>query len=305
MNEELNRPKGFGEILDTAFTLCKHHFSGFFLIALVLIGPVYLVQSLILLLTGTSFFRETASGNNWFEQTINSFEATANTTLGEDLANIGVGLLSLIFIPVAQAAILLAVSRLKQSEAFKIGGVIRQAFSKFWLILGGSLIFGIIFFAMIFVPTIVILIIGVISIVADPFAGLVMMILLMLGVGLTAAYFLTRWSFYLGTAVFENNIPGLMRSWHLTRKNSWKVFGIYIVFFLIFLAISLAIESVVIALLGNSVLYSIIVNLVTLLTTTIFMVGYAVIYFDLKIRQSGDDLQDMIDDYQDGAGYKK
>lgn len=298
MNEGLNRPKGFGEILDAAFTLCKQYFSKFFLIVLIIIGPFYLLQSMILLLSGTSFFREAASGNNWFDQTLNNFEATANTTLGEDLANIGVGLLTLIFIPVAQAAILFAVSRLKKHDDFKAGTIIKQAFSKFWLILGGSLIFGIIFFAMIFIPAIAIIIIGVISMISDPLTGIMVIIALLLGVGLTSAYFLTRWSFYLGTAVFESNIPGLSRSWHLTRKNSWKVFGIYIVFFLIFLAVSLAIESIIITLLGNSVLYSIIINLVSLLTTTIFMVGYAIIYFDLKIRQGGDDLKDMIDDYQ-------
>ncbi|HLS08549.1 hypothetical protein [Lentibacillus sp.] len=298
MNDGLNRPKGFGEILDAAFSLCKQYFSKFFLIVLVIIGPLYLLQSMILLLTGTSFFREAASGDNWLNQTLNSFEATANTTLAEDLANIGVGLLSFIFIPIAQAAILLAVQRLKNQDEFNVGSVIKQAFSKFWLILGGSIIFEIILFAMIFIPTIVITIIGIMSIVADPLSGIIGMVILMLGVGLTAAYFLTRWSFYLGTAVFENNIPGLARSWHLTRHNSWKVFGIYIVFFLIFLAVSLAIESIFIALLGNSVLYSIIVNLVTLLTTMIFMVGYAIIYFDLKIRQGGDDLKEMIDDYQ-------
>ncbi|WP_010530897.1 hypothetical protein [Lentibacillus jeotgali] len=298
MNEGLNRPKGSGEILDAAFTLCKQYFSKFFLIILITVGPLYLLQSMILFLTGRSFFREAGSGSNWFNQTLNSFEATANTTLGEDIANLGVGLLTYIFIPVAQAAVLFAISRLKTQDDFAVGSVIKQAFSKFWPILGSSLIFGIILFAMFFIPFIAIMIIGVLSIFADPVSGIAIMIILMLAVGLAAAYFLTRWSFFLGTAVFENNIPGLGRSWHLTRKNSWKVFGIYIVFFLIFLAVSLAVETVLITFLGNSVLYSIIVNLVTLLTTTIFMVGYAILYFDLKIRQGGDDLKHMINDYQ-------
>ncbi|QKY69272.1 hypothetical protein [Lentibacillus sp. CBA3610] len=301
MNEELNRPKGFGEILDAAFTLCKQYFSKFFLILLIIIGPLYLLQSMILFLTGTSFFREAVSGGNWLDQTLSSFEATANTTLGEDLANIGIGLLTFVFLPVAQAAILFAVSRLKKNEDFNVSSVIKQAFSKFWLILGGSLIFGIISFTMIFVPSIVIMIMGVLSILADPILGIAILIILLLAVSLTTAYFLIRWSFYLGTAVFENNIPGLGRSWHLTRQNSWKVFGIFIIFFLIYLAISVTIESVFIALLGSSVLYSIIVNLVMLFTTMIFMVGYSIVYFDLKIRKDGDDLQEMIDDYQNAG----
>ncbi|MFD1360636.1 hypothetical protein [Lentibacillus salinarum] len=303
-NEGLNRPKGFGEILDAAFTLCKQHFAKFFLIVLVLLGPIYLVQSLILLLSGTRFFRETVTGENLLDQTLNSFDATVNTTLSEDLATIGTGLLLLIFVPVAQAAILLAVSRLKHDEMFTVGHVVKQAFAKFWRILGASLIFELLLFAMIFIPSIAIMIISIISMFADPLSGIVMMVILLLGVGLTSAYFLSRWIFYLGSAVFDNDIPGLGRSWHLTRRNSWKVLGIFIVLWLIFFAVSLAFESIFIALLGNSVLYSIILNLVTLLTTMIFMVGYAVIYFDLKIRQDGSDLQDMIDDYQNTGNVK-
>ncbi|GGJ94544.1 hypothetical protein GCM10007063_16300 [Lentibacillus kapialis] len=301
LNERLNRPKGFGEILDAAFTLCKQYFSKFFLIVLMIVGPLYLLQSMVLLLIGNSFLREAGSGSNWFDQALNSFNATANTTLSEDFANMGVGILTYIFMPVAQAAVLLAVSRLKTQHDFEVSRVVKQAFAKFWLILGSSLIFGIILFAMIFIPFVVIIIFGTLSMVADPVSGIAIMIFLLLTVGFTAAYFLTRWSFYLGTAVFENNIPGLGKSWHLTRENSWRAFGIYIVFFLIFFAVSFAIETVSIALLGNSVLYSIIMNLVTLLTTTVFTVGYAILYFDLKIRQDGDDLKHMIDDYQNNG----
>ncbi|WP_164667195.1 hypothetical protein [Virgibacillus doumboii] len=39
MNEGLNSPKGFGEILDVAFSLSKQYFSKFFLIVLIVIGP--------------------------------------------------------------------------------------------------------------------------------------------------------------------------------------------------------------------------------------------------------------------------
>jgi hypothetical protein len=44
-------------------------------------------------------------------------------------------------------------------------------------------------------------------------------------------------------------------------------------------------------------LLSIIVNIVTLLTSLFFYVGYGVIYLDLKTRHDADDLKEMIDDY--------
>lgn len=304
--EGLNRPKGFGEILDTAFRLSKQHFSKFFLIVLLLIGPLYLLQSLVLLLGGTSFFRETGSGGNFLEQTLNSFAmtTTTNTTLVQNLATSLIGILTIFITPVAYAAVLLAVARLKNGEDFAVGDVIKRAFPKYWSLLGGTLLFALIAFAMIFVPLIVVIIVGTISMFADPIAGILIILILGLGIGLTAGYFLMRWSFFLGAAVFDDRVPGLANSWRLTKGNSWRIFGLFIIFFLIFLAISLAVEAVIIALLGNSVLYSIIINLVTVFTSMIFMVGYSVIYFDLNVRHDGADLEHMIDDYETASGEK-
>ncbi|MBY7141540.1 hypothetical protein KFZ56_00135 [Virgibacillus sp. NKC19-3] len=297
MNKQ-QQTKGFGEILDAAFRLCKNHFSDFFKIVLILIGPIYLLQAIILLLSGTSFFREMGSGSSRFDQIFSSVEASANTTLGEDLANIVVTFPMLILYPVALAAGLFAINQLNKGQEFTVKSVIKQAFSKFWQILGSSLLFGVIFFGMVFVPTIIITIFGVIGTMAAPVAGIIMMIILFLGLGFTVFFFMSRWSLYLGATVFDDNMPGLARSWRLTRKQVWKVLGIYLVLSLIFFIISVAIESIFIMLLGTSVLYTLIINLVTLFTSMVFMVGYAILYFDLKTRHDGDDLNEMIDDYQ-------
>ncbi|WP_100011749.1 glycerophosphoryl diester phosphodiesterase membrane domain-containing protein [Lentibacillus sediminis] len=302
--ESLNRPKRFGEILDVAFRLSKQHFSKFFLIVLLLIGPLYLLRSLTLLMGGTSFFRETANGSNFLEQTLNSFTMTTDTTLAQGLAGSFIDILTIFFIPVAYAAVLLAVARLKNGEDFAVGEVIKQAFSKYWSLLGGTLLFALIAFAMIFVPLIAVIIVGTISMFADPIAGILIILILGLGIGLTAGYFLMRWSFFLGFTVFEDRVPGLGDSWRLTKGNSWKVFGLFIIFFLIFAAIGLAVDAILVMLLGNSVLYSIMVNLVTLFTSMIFMVGYAVIYFDLNVRHDGADLEHMIDDYENASVQK-
>ena len=50
--------------------------------------------------------------------------------------------------------------------------------------------------------------------------------------------------------------------------------------------------------LGNSVLLTLIANLVTLITTMIFYVGYGVMYLDLKTRHDGDDIKEMLEDYK-------
>lgn len=302
MNEQLNRPKGFGEILDTTFRLCKSRFTDFFTIALVLIGPVYLLQVLILMLSGTSFFREAGPGNGFMDQIMAEMEQEPTTAdLFADLANGLVGMLTMVAIPFAAAATLFAVNHLRKNETFTPGAVIKQALSKFGQILASSIVYGLIVSGIVFVPVFVITILTVIAAVIHPIAGIAVGVILFAGVGIGALLLLPRWSFFLGATIFENNIPGLSRSWRMTDKHTWKLAGLYIVLSVITFGIGFAIEAAIIFVLGLSVLYTIIVNLVGLFTTMIFVVGYAVVYFDLKAKHDADDLKGMIADYDDAG----
>ena len=114
---------------------------------------------------------------------------------------------------------------------------------------------------------------------------------------LIGAFLLTRWSFFFGSVVLDKNSPGLTRSWRLSKGRTFKLIGLYIIFFLITTSIAVAIELSFSAFLGNSVLLGLIVSFTTLFTTLIMAVGYAVIYLDLKLRHDADDLRDLIDDY--------
>ncbi len=49
--------------------------------------------------------------------------------------------------------------------------------------------------------------------------------------------------------------------------------------------------------LGDSVLYQLLYNFLTMITSIIFTVGYSVMYFDARVRQEATDLKDMIDEY--------
>ena len=87
MNERLNRPKGFGEILDLTFSLSKNKFRDFFIISLIFMGPIYLIQALISLSSGVGFFREMGAGGAWYEKIISSFEGAESTGLGSESRN--------------------------------------------------------------------------------------------------------------------------------------------------------------------------------------------------------------------------
>ncbi|WP_078380487.1 hypothetical protein [Sutcliffiella halmapala] len=300
MREQLNKPKGFGEILDVTFRLSKHRFKDFFMIFLILVGPIYLLQAIIQLAAGTSFLREVGEGNGWLEQLMASFDETEpviTSNLGADIGLILVGLISFFMYPVAQAAILYGVNQLKHNEDFTAGSLIKRSFSRFWPIIGSSILYGIIMFFIIAPAIFLVVFFGFFIVAFDLVIGIIVTIFLAIGTAILVGYLLTRWSFYFGSVVIDKQAPGLSRSWKLSKGRTWVSMGLYIIFFLIISSISFAIELSFTLFLGNSVLLGMIVSLATLFTTFIMSVGYAVMYLDLKTRHDADDLKDMIDDY--------
>ena len=305
MDPQFNKPKGFGEILDHTFRLSKKRFKDFFLIFLILVGPVYLLDALLQLLGGTNFFREIDGGGSWFEQILTSFNGTSTEFTTTDsstsiLTILGAGItgiLSMILLPIAEAAILFALNHIRKNEEYTVKMVIKQAFSRFWPIIGSAILFGLITVGIIIIPIMIVSFGGVFGASMDPIRGVIFVIITILAFGVGIGYLLTRWSFYFGAVVLENEAPGLSRAWSLTKNRTWPLMGLYIVFTLIVTIINSSVELSFGAVLGSSVLFSLIVNVVTLFTSMVFAVGFAVMFLDLKIRHDGDDLKEMIEDY--------
>lgn len=295
MKDQFSRVKGFSEILDHTFQLCKSHFSTFFLIFLIILGPLFLLEALLLLASGTSFIRQVGSGSNWFEQILSGYDESLNNSMGSDLL---IGFAMLVLTPIAYAAVLFAVLQVKNNEKFTAGTVIKKAFSRFWPVLGSSVIIGAILIGIIIAAAFIIIIPGIISSFGDPLIGIILSGVSFLGIGLVVALLFTRFSYYLSTVVFEESFPGFAESWRLTKKHTWRIFGLFLIVILITTIVGVAIEGVFTFILGNSVLYVIIVDLIAILTSMITAAAYAVIYFDLKLRQDGDVLREMIDEYQ-------
>ncbi|MEH7223489.1 hypothetical protein V7112_06685 [Bacillus sp. JJ1566] len=300
MNAKFSRPKGFGEILDLTFSLSKNRFRDFFTILLIFMGPVYILEALILLASGTSFFREVGPGEDWISQIANSFDETVvaeEIGLGGTLGTIFVGLMGLVLFPVAEAAILIALNHIRKNEAYSIRSVIKKAFTRFWAMLGSNILYGLIVLGFFVVAFIILVPMGIFGAIANPFIGILFVILLGLGLFIGLGYLLTRWGFYFGSVVLDYESPGLSRSWQLSKKRGWVLFGLYIIFFLIISAISFAVEGTFGIFLGNSVLLTLIVNLTTIFTTLLFAVGYGVMYLDARVRHDAEDLDEMIEGF--------
>ncbi|WP_243291786.1 hypothetical protein [Bacillus sp. FJAT-47783] len=303
MDVKFSKPKTFGEILDHTFRLSKTYFVPFFFIFLIFFGPIYFLQAIFDMLSGTSFFREVGEGDMWLEQVFTSFDDTNVTDYSSNLvADIGfvlLGFISLIFYPIVGAAIFFAIDRIRKNETFTVGSVIKQAFSRFWQTFVSSVLYGFMAIVLMLVPVIMIILIAVLGLIIDPLFGVLSAIILFLGFAIGIGYLLTRWSFYFGSVVIDNKAPGIGRSWILTKGRGWILMGLYVVLLLIITCISIVIEVTLVFLLGNSVLYTLISNLVTMLTTMIYTVGFAVMFFDLKTRNDADDLKEMVEEYSE------
>lgn len=308
MSKVFARPKKFGEILDLTFQICKQHFSSLFMILLILIGPLYLLQILIQIVNGASFFRNEVTGSSFFEQITNIYdqayleasnEALPLFSFGEIAGGLLMILLSVIIYPVAFAAIILLVKRIKDQDTYTVQTIIKQAFSRFWPLLWSALLIGIITVS-IFIATFMLAgFVGTIMVIINPILGALAIFALLVAGMFGFGLLITRWSFYLPALLFDRIAPGLTKSWKLTRGRSWLTFWLYVTLGVILVSASAAVEFIPLMILGQSVVYTIIISLTAIITWLVFMVGYAVMYFDLEVRQSGDDLKDLIADYSD------
>ena len=103
-------------------------------------------------------------------------------------------------------------------------------------------------------------------------------------------YVLVVWFFYTQAIIIEGQGPvaALVRSWALVRGTWWRVFGIGIVFVLV-----LGIAGVFAAIPGfilfmaNETLGNLLVSVGTVLVAPIAYVGATLVYFDLRVRKEG------------------
>ncbi|MHC0037602.1 hypothetical protein [Pseudoneobacillus sp. C159] len=302
----VEKPRDFGEILDLTFLVLRKQFSKIFLIMLILIGPVLLVQMVAMLSGGIPFLpggggRE---GLSTLDRLLNGISSTGFENILLNLGGIELviliitlALLGLVLLPTALAATAILTKRVKDEAPIDIGSIIKEAFSRYWALIGGSIVYFLIVLGLIIVPTL-----GITFLFAfgqpNVGAGLIVgTVLFGLAYICGLIYLFTRWGFYFVAIVFENVSPGLSRSWQLTRGHFWRLVGLYIILNIIISIITYALEIVSSLLLANSIIGTLFYTLVTGLTYIIMNIAYAVIYFDLRVRNEGTDLEEMLDNY--------
>jgi len=298
MEKMFSKPKRFAEVLDLTFRIIKEQFGKLFLLLLAFYSPIIVTQALIQVFAGRGFIRDLAPGESFFEQIINTTVEMDELFINpaETYGNLLLGLMQLIVVPIATASVILIVKYLKDNQSYEIKTIAKQAFSRFWPLVGSYLLFSIIASITIIIPIAIIGSIAAFSFLSDRIIAGLLFILLIFVLLIALLLLITRWSLFLPISLFKG-APGLSDSFHLTRGRTWMTFWLYVTLFIITGFVTSAFEIVALFL-GVSVLYTIIINIVGIFTTMIFSVGYAVIYFDLDVRQTGSDLKGMINEYQ-------
>ncbi len=311
MNQMMEKPLSFGEVLDATFRITKSSFSKLFMIMFIFLAPMYLFQAAILYFGGASIVFNRMD-NYSIESFIERFEQGGYS---EELLNVGVVGIILYFVfllllvlfsyPLGYASIIIAVDQIRKKEAIQIGSIIKRAFSRYWALIGGSVVYYLIIYGLFFGFAILItLYIGIISFISaasspNPYLYIPLAIILFGGLLFILAYLLTRWSFYFPSIVFEKVSPGLTKSWNLTRGFFWRIVGLYIVLSILIIIFSFIFSVVIQLVLGNSILGTLLSNLTSILTMMITAIFYAVVYFDLRLRNEATDLKEMVESFHE------
>jgi hypothetical protein len=130
--------------------------------------------------------------------------------------------------------------------------------------------------------------------------------LLMFAWFIVAPILLLRWAVSMPVAALEpaGPVTALRRSGSLTKGSKARLFGLYVVFFLLFIAmytVGAIIGGATGALVDSPVLTNVIGNVLGLVLYPLLAVLQTVIYYDLRIRTEGFDLEVMAGGLTDAA----
>jgi hypothetical protein len=251
------RPLSVGEILDAGFKLFRHRFGTLVACIFVPIVPLYILGTIIVGSTDPTAFDVNAPVDN-----------SGTAVFGRLIDQ----LLSSIAAAVAVAACFKAISAAYLGERAGVGDSLRYAAGRFL-----PLIVAYIVMVIILIPAFIALIIP--------------------GIWISVKLSMT-----FPALVCEKAGPlrSIGRSWELTKDNWWRVFGTLIVIFLLVFVITLALGGVLGAVLLSSdsmsevafaVLTTLIGLLIAAITYPLIAAVVTVMYYDLRVRNEGFDLQ--------------
>jgi hypothetical protein len=281
------RPMNLAALLDTAFALYRRHFALLAGISVILGIPEAILNALISALTFSRAVTQSSPGSIHF------------TSLTSGAPGI-TGLVSAAFGIIITGAIAFAVSRIYLSEPVTVESAYRGVGRSGFLRLIGAVLLGALIGILVFLIPAVLLITGVV-------AGFALLdgvaVILFFAAILAGIYLFVMWQFVPQAIVVEGHgiVDAFRRSWHLVEGTWWRVFAIYLVLTImvgILGSIVGGIAGGILAVSGGDrgaiFLAQVIAQFVTVLITPFQLCAMTLLFFDLRIRKEGFDLEQMV-----------
>jgi hypothetical protein len=270
------------ELLDELFRLYRRHFSLIVGVSLLvaLPGLVWSLVTGIYKLNGASYANliTTAPGAQ------PSFNSQQLTNL---LGILALGFIGGFFLaPISLGAVFRAVTDVALGRPATIGSVLRETLARYLPLLGlvGLIV---LFWVGWFIAEIV---------------GAILLLLPAIAVFCGAVYLVVRWSLSMAAMMAEDIGPirGMGRSWNLVSGSWWRTFGILVIVFIMWLIISYGLFilfSVIAAIFSTGDFQAAVVQVAgTVLgavLTPIWSIAITLLYFDLRVRKEGLDLDQL------------
>ncbi|MNI04897.1 hypothetical protein D3C73_578350 [compost metagenome] len=319
MNNSQVKPMGIGRILDRSFQLYRKHFVKLTLILLILFGPFYLFQNLLLINESSGDVNSLIDGIRTgvpIQDALNDF---AGSTEADSLKNIGATLLFLFVLlplfvlglmPAAVASVTFLVKAALQGEEIpSVGTLLKRAFRRFWPLAGSTFVTGLILVG-IYIGFIIIIILVVLAFtlglgISQGFgggqpggllivSGIIFFILIMIGSMIGLSFFVIRWGYFLPFVALGEESIGIGRSWSVTKRSFWRLFFMYVVLSIVLSIFSLIVSMLISLGLGTNLLSQLLQALVSVIIAPLWLLPYAISFFDLRTRNEGMGLEAMI-----------
>lgn len=298
-----------GDILDQAFTLYRKDFLTLISVIAVVSVPVAIVQLAGLILAGAQLQTFLTSGG----RIAPSFASAQTPLIITGVVLIGVAtLLGALGGVVQTGALAIVLAERFRGREVSVRQAYGRAFARWRPLLAMAVVTGVIYAALFgliaipFIGTLFAALTGTSSlgsndalgaIIVLSYCGLCLLLPVMLVVYL-ALY--PRWMFAPQAIVVENlgGIAGLRRSWQLVRGTFLRVVGIYILMSILIGLLTSGptyVLQIAVSLLPNfvvaTILNQVIVAVITLLVQPLQFAILTLLYFDLRIRKEGYDLE--------------
>lgn len=281
------RPMPLPELLDELFRLYRRYFSVIAGTSVLLVVPGLLTSLFSGAYRTNPIGSLTQYASNGGAATVFQQIQAQQAQQNSGWAFLG-GLIALIIVPFSVGALYRAAVDGANGQPMTITSVLRETLARYWPLFG--------FAALGFL----IVVVWVIAVAI----GAVLLVLPGLAVFCVGVYLAVRWCVSLPAMMAEDIGPirGLGRSWNLVKGMWWRTFGIILIAIIAYIIIDLALLAlfgVVTALIPaintdtRSGLATAATTLVDALVAPLFPIILTLLYFDLRVRKEGLDLDQL------------